>query len=146
MMEVFLLDYFFYIRFGILFWPFTWFDWFWNSFFNCDERVWRFLYFILARNTWLIWSYTWYTILKSSLLISRSDGFSILVLRPDKLVDDIEPDLFSLLTVFYASVFWVELDLFNDLRLSDLLLLDVSTILLDACDLSVLLTVSILLF
>ena len=145
-MEVFLLDYFFYIRFGILFWPFTWFDWFWNSFFNCDERVWRFLYFILARNTWLIWSYTWYTILKSSLLISRSDGFSILVLRPDKLVDDIEPDLFSLLTVFYASVFWVELDLFNDLRLSDLLLLDVSTILLNACDLSVLLTVSILLF
>ena len=49
-------------------------------------------------------------------------------------------------TVFSVSVFSVDFDLYNDLTLSDLLPLGVSTVLLDACDLSVLLTVSIFFF
>ena len=44
--------------------------------------------------------------------------------------------------MFYVSVLLVELDLTNYLIVSVLLLLGVSTVLLDACDLSVLLTVS----
>ena len=47
---------------------------------------------------------------------------------------------------FFVSLLLVDLGLSNDLPLSDLLLLDVSTFLLDDCYLSVLLTVSILFF
>ena len=70
-------------------------------------------------------------------------GFSILVILLDKLVLGIFLDLS---TVFSVSVLWLDLDLSNDLTLSYLLLLGVSTILLDACYLSVLLTVSIFCF
>ena len=66
-----------------------------------------------------------------------------MVLFPDKLVLKIDPDLFTLLTVLSVSVLFIDLGLSNDLPLSDLLLLDVSTFLLDACYFSVLFTVSI---
>ena len=49
-------------------------------------------------------------------------------------------------TVSYVSVLLVDPYLSNDLTLSDLLLLDLSIFILDACDFSVLLTVSILFF
>ena len=81
--------------------------------------------------------------LKFSLQISIYEGFSILVILLDKLVRGIDLDLF---TVFSVSVLWLYLDLSNDLPLSVLLLLGVSTVLLDACDVSVLLTVSIFCF
>ena len=64
----------------------------------------------------------------------------------DKLVLRIDPDLFTFLTVFSVSVLLVNLDLSNDLTLSDLLLLDLSTFLFDACYFSVLMTVSIFFF
>ena len=64
----------------------------------------------------------------------------------DKLVLEIYLDLFTVFTVFSVSVLLVDLDLSNDLTFSDLLLLDVSNFLLDACDLSFLLTVSILFY
>ena len=47
------------IRYTILFCPFTWVDWFSNTSFFCNLSVWSFLSFIFARNTLLIWSYTW---------------------------------------------------------------------------------------
>ena len=72
--------------------------------------------------------------------------FSILVLLLDKLVLEIDLDLFTVFTVFSVSVIWVDLDLSNDLTLSDLLILGVSIILLDACDFSFLLTLSIFFF
>ena len=74
---------------------------------------------------------------KLSLQISIYEGFSILVLLLDKLVLEIDLDWFNLLTVFSMSIIRVELDLSNDLPLSYLLQLDVSTVLLDNCDLSV---------
>ena len=52
----------------------------------------------------------------------------------------------DLSTVFSVSSLWVDLDLSNDFNLSYLLLLVVSTILLDARDFSVLLTMSIFFF
>ena len=67
------------------------------------------------------------------------------MLFPDKLADEIELDLFTFFTVSSVSVILVDLDLSNDLPLSDLLLLHVSNF-LDACYFSVLLTVSILSF
>ena len=66
--------------------------------------------------------------------ISISVGFSILLLLLDKLVLEIDLDLF---TVFYVSVLWVDLDLSNDLTVSFLLLLGVYTVLLNVCYLSV---------
>ena len=60
-----------------------------------------------------------------------------------KLVFEIDIDSFSLLTLFPVSVILVHLDLSNDLALSDLLLLYLSTVLLDDCGFSILLTVSI---
>ena len=45
-----------------------------------------------------------------------------------------------------VSVLWVDLDLSNDLPLSDLLLMDFSFFLLDACGFSFLLNVSIFFF
>ena len=72
--------------------------------------------------------------LKFSLWISISEGFSILVLLLDKLVIGIDLDLF---TVFYVSVLWVDIDLSIDLTFSVLLILGISTVLLDTCDLSV---------
>ena len=71
--------------------------------------------------------------------VSTYEGFSILVLSLDKLVFGIDLDLF---TVFSMSVLWVDLDLSNDLTFSVLLLLGVSTVLLDTFDFSVLFTVS----
>ena len=61
----------------------------------------------------------------------------------DKLVIVIDLGLF---TMFSVSVILVDLDLYIDLTLSFLLILGVSTVLFDACDLSVLLTASILCF
>ena len=81
-----------------------------------------------------------------SLLISISFGFSILVLFSDKLADGIDLDLFTNFTVYSVSVLLVDLDLPNDLPLSDLLLLDLSIFILDAYDFYVLLNVSILFF
>ena len=81
--------------------------------------------------------------LKLSLWISISEGFSILALLLDKLVLGKDLDLY---TMFSVSVIWVDLNLYIDLTLSVLLLLGVSTVLLDACNLSILLTVSILFF
>ena len=49
-------------------------------------------------------------------------------------------------TVFSVSVIWVNLYLYNDLTVSVLLLLGVSTVLLDACYFSVLLTFSVFFF
>ena len=72
--------------------------------------------------------------LKVSFQIFISEGFSILVLLLDKLVLTIDLDLSN---VFSVSVFWLNLDLSIDLNLSVLLLLDVSTALLDAYDFSV---------
>ena len=69
--------------------------------------------------------------------------FSILVLLLDKLVLGIELDLS---TVFSMSVILEDIDLSIDLTLSVLLLLGVSTVLLDAFDFSILLTVPILFF
>ena len=70
----------------------------------------------------------------------------ILVHLLDKLVLELDPYLFTLLTVFSVSVLWVDFDLSNDLPYSDLIIMDVSTFLLDTSDLSILLTVSILFF
>ena len=81
--------------------------------------------------------------LKFSLKMSISEGSSILLLLLDKLVLGIDLNLF---TVFSVSVIWVDLDLYIDLSVSVLLLLGVSTVLLDACDLYVLLTLSIFFF
>ena len=80
------------------------------------------------------------------MLISISECFYILLLFPGELVLETELDLFTLLTVFSVSVIWVDINLTNDLPLSYLLLLDVYTFLLDACDFSALLTVSIFFF
>ena len=80
---------------------------------------------------------------KLSLWISISEGFYILVILLDKLVLGIELDLF---TVFSMPVIWIKLDLYIKLIVSVLLLLGVSTVLLDAYDVSVLLTVSIFCF
>ena len=68
-------------------------------------------------------------------------GFSFLVLLLDKLLE-IDLDLVTVYTIFYVSVLSVDLDLYNDLSLSYLLSLGASTVLLHACDFSVLLTVS----
>ena len=81
--------------------------------------------------------------LQSSMKISISECFSVLVLLLDKLVLEIDLDLF---TVFSVSVIWLEPDLSNNLILSVLLLLGVLTVFLDACDCSVLLFVSIFFF
>ena len=75
--------------------------------------------------------------LKLSLQISIYLGFSILVLLLDKKVLEIDPDLATVFTVFSVPVLWVDLDLSNNLTLSDLLLLGVSTVLLNACEFSV---------
>ena len=64
--------------------------------------------------------------------------FSILVLILYKLVPGIDLDLSTVLNV---SVLSVDLDLSIDLTVSVLLLLDVSTVLLNACDFYVMLTV-----
>ena len=71
-------------------------------------------------------------ILKSSLQISIYGGFPILVILLDKLVFEIDLDLFTVLTGISVSVIWVDLELSKYLPLSYLLLLDVSTVLLDA--------------
>ena len=73
-----------------------------------------------------------------SLKISISVGFSILVLILDKLVPGLDLDLSTVLTV---SVIWVDLYLTIYFTFSVILILGVSTALLDACDFSVLLTV-----
>ena len=70
-------------------------------------------------------------------------GFSILVILLDKLVLEIDLALFTVFNVFYVSVFLLYPDLYNNLTLSGLLLLGVSTVLLDAYGFSFLLTVSI---
>ena len=72
--------------------------------------------------------------LKFSFQMSISEGFSILLLLLDKLFIGIDLDLF---TVFSVSVIWVDLDVSNNLNVSVLLLLGVSTVLLDACYFSV---------
>ena len=81
--------------------------------------------------------------LKLYLQTSISEVFSILVLLLDKLILGIYLDLSNM---FSVSVILVYLDLSIDLTLSVLLLLGVSTFLLDACDFYVLLTVSIFFF
>ena len=81
--------------------------------------------------------------LKLSLKISISEGFYILVILLDKIVLEIDLDLFN---VFSVSVLWVELYLSIDLTLSVLLLLGVSTVLLDACDFSFFYCVNLLFF
>ena len=78
-----------------------------------------------------------------SLKISISMGFYILLLILEKLVPVIDIVLDTVLTV---SVIWVDLDLYIDLTFSVLLIWGVSSVLLDACDFSVLLTVSIFFF
>ena len=60
-----------------------------------------------------------------------SEGFSILVLLLDKLVLEIDLDIFTLLAVFSMSVLLLDPDLSNYLPLSYLFLLYVSTVLLD---------------
>ena len=67
--------------------------------------------------------------LKLFLWISIYQGFSIPVILLDKLVLGID---LNLLTVFSVSVLWVDLDLSNYLTFYELLLLGVSTVLLDA--------------
>ena len=85
-------------------------------------------------------------------LISIFLGFSILALLSEILADEIDLDLFSVFTVSYVSFLLVYLDLsndlylFNDIPLSDLFMMGLSFLLLDACCFSVLLTVSILFF
>ena len=61
-----------------------------------------------------------------SLLIPISDGFSILVIFPDKLAYEIDIYLFTVLNVSSVSVLWLDLDFSNDLPSSDLFLLDLS--------------------
>ena len=78
-----------------------------------------------------------------SLTIYIAVGFYILVLILDKLFLGIDLDLS---TVFYVSVLLADLDLSIDLTLSVLLLLVVSTVILNAFDFSVLLTLSIFFF
>ena len=56
---------FFYIRYTILFFPFTWVVLFLNNLFSCDRSVWSFLFPVLARNTLFISCYTWYTLYMS---------------------------------------------------------------------------------
>ena len=77
---------------------------------------------------------------------SISGGFNILVLLLDKLVLEIDLYLFTMFNVFYVSDIWLDLDLSNDLTFSVLLLLGLSTVLLDACDFYVLLNMSIIFF
>ena len=79
--------------------------------------------------------------LELSLQISIYVGFYILLILLYKLVLGIYLDLFNVFNEFYVSVIWVDPDLSNDLKLSYLLLLDVSTVLLDASDFSFFLTV-----
>ena len=69
-----------------------------------------------------------------------------MVILSDKLADNIDLDLFTDFTVSYVSVLWVDFDLSNDLPLSDLFIMDLSFLILDACGFSVLLTVLILFF
>ena len=59
------------------------------------------------------------------------EGFSTMVLLLKKF--DLGIDL-DLSTVFSVSVIWVDLELSNDLTVSVLLILGVSTVLLNACD------------
>ena len=71
------------------------------------------------------------------------------VLLLDKLADEIDLDLFRFFTVYSVSVLLEALDLSNDLDLSnaapsfDLLIIDLSFLFLDACGLSISLTVLI---
>ena len=89
-------------------------------------------------------------ILALSFLISISFGFYFLVLLSEKLADEIDFDLSSVFTVSSVLVLWLYLDLYYYLNLSydpplsDLFLMDLYFLLLDACGLSILLTVSIL--
>ena len=62
------------------------------------------------------------------------------------MADEIDPNLFTALTMPYVSVLWVYLDLSNDLPLSDLLLMDLYIFLLYDCGFDVLLTLSMLFF
>ena len=68
---------------------------------------------------------------KLSLQTYISEGFTILVLLLDNLVLEIDLDIFTLLAVFYMSVLLLDPDLSDDLPLSYLFLLYVSTVLLD---------------
>ena len=52
---------FFYIRYTIHFWPFTWVVWYLNNLFSFDRSVWSFLSLILASNMLFVWCYTRYT-------------------------------------------------------------------------------------
>ena len=80
----------------------------------------------------------------------RSISFGGFVILSEKLADEIDLDLFIIFTVSYVSVVWVDLDLSNEIDLSndqflsDLLLMDLSFYLLDTCGLSISLNVSIL--
>ena len=66
-----------------------------------------------------------------------------MVLLLDKFVLGIDLDLSN---EFSVLVLWVDLDLYNDLTVSVILILGASNVLLDACDFSVLLNVSIFFF
>ena len=70
-----------------------------------------------TRKTWTIFSNIYFF------------GFSILLLLSEKLADEIDLDLFSVFTEYSVSFLWVDLDLsndldlYNDIPLSDLLLM-----------------------
>ena len=73
-------------------------------------------------------------------------GCSMLILLSDKLADEIDLDFFNVFTEYYISVILEALDLSSDIPFFYSLIMDLSFLLLDACGLSVLLTVSILFF
>ena len=126
--------FYFYIRYTILFWSFTWVVYFLNTSFSFYRISWSFFpLFLLGIRCLSV-----FTIdklfpcpdiperLELSFLISLSLGFSILVLLSDKLADKIDLYLFTDFTVSSISVLWVYLDSSNDLPLSDVFFMDLS--------------------
>ena len=130
----FYLIIYFYIRYTIPFCPFNWVVWFLILYFPAIEvsgvsfilslRGIRYLSDVTLDKTSPCTDLP--EIPGLSFLISISFGFSILELLSNELDDEIDLDLFTDFTVSSVSVLWVDLDLYNDLPLSDLFLMNLS--------------------
>ena len=70
-------------------------------------------------------------------IISISLGYSIFLLFIRKMADEIDLDLFTYFNMSSDQFFWVDFDLFNDLPLSDVLLMDFYFLFLDVFGFSV---------
>ena len=156
MVEVF----FSYIGYTILFLPFTWVVYLLNTFFSFYWSAWGTISFILASNTLFIWQFTRCTCSMSRhtrrtwIVFANIYFFEVLYFGGFIIKTGWwnRPRFIQCFSVSSVSVFLVDLDLFNNLDLSnDLpfynsLLMDLSFLLLDSFGLSVSLTVWILFF